>query len=75
MCDRLCNTSACEWDGGVACARLAAEGLPFSPHGEAYVDGGISDAAPTLRAVMGTHALFQEDVQLEAVQSIFILIL
>lgn len=48
---------ACEWDGGVACARLAAEGLPFSPHGEAYVDGGISDAAPTLRAVMGTHAL------------------
>ena len=48
---------ACESDGGVAAARDAPPGLPFSPHGEAYVDGGISDTAPILPASLRVHAL------------------
>ena len=49
---------SCEWDGGAAAADDAVDGtLPFSPHGEAYVDGGLSDSAPRLPPSIGVDAL------------------
>lgn len=53
---------ACEADGGIGAAlrdAMPADGwLPFSPHGEAYVDGGITNTAPLLRDVVsGCHTL------------------
>ena len=50
---------ACEVDGGQAVADdyAASAALPFSPHGEAYVDGGITVAAPRLADVCGAHTL------------------
>ena len=48
----------CESDGGTAAARDAPPGeLPFSPHGEAFVDGGITNTAPLLDALCGAHTL------------------
>ena len=32
----------CEHDGGEAASKDTLEGLPYSPHGEAYVDGGAT---------------------------------
>jgi hypothetical protein len=47
----------CEWDGGSTARCDVPSGLPFSPHGEAYVDGGITDTAPRLPEELGVHAL------------------
>jgi len=52
--------SDCESDGGsTAAVRDAwADGrLPFSPHGEAYVDGGITNTAPLLAEACDAHTL------------------
>jgi len=54
---------ACEWDGGPppgagAAAMPGAGGrLPWSPHGVAYVDGGLSAAAPLLPHALRCHTL------------------
>lgn len=49
----------CEYDGGQAAAHDAAMtgALPFSPHGEAYVDGGITNTAPLLHKLPTTSTL------------------
>ena len=54
--------SECEADGGLAASArdgaATGEQLPFSPHGEAYVDGGITNTAPVLQHVVrNAHTL------------------
>lgn len=50
---------ACEWDPSAAKAAYALPvgQLPFSPHGEAYVDGGISNSAPVLERPAAVHTV------------------
>ena len=50
----------CESDGGLMAAVRDARTdgtLPFSPHGEAYVDGGITNTAPLLAEACDAHTL------------------
>jgi len=49
---------SCEWVGTGGGVTTSAGGrLPWSPHGEAYVDGGLSAAAPLLPRQLQCHTI------------------